>query len=80
MPNRQEHRRLTSQIRKYRRLCRVYLIISAVGIGLFVTQTAERARDARTYENTIDAQASEIAQCRTTTEIIQATPGSEEAP
>lgn len=77
MPNRQEYRRLTGQIRKYRRLCRVYLIISAVGIGLLVMQTAERARDARAYENTIDAQASEIAQCRTTTEIIQSTPSAQ---
>lgn len=74
MPNRQEYRRLTGQIRKYRRLCRLYLIVSAVGIGLFVMQTAERARDARQYEKTIQSQRAEVAQCRTTTEIIQATP------
>lgn len=72
--NKQEYKRINSRLRNSQRLCRVYLIISAVGIGLFVMQTAERSRDARQYEKTIEAQRAEVAQCRTTTEIIQATP------
>lgn len=72
--NKQEYKRINSRLRNSQRLCRVYLIISAVGIGLFVMQTAERSRDARQYEKTIESQRAEVAQCRTTTEIIQATP------
>lgn len=72
--NKQEYKRINSRLRNSQRLCRVYLIISAVGIGLFVMQTAERSRDARQYEKTIESQRAEVAQCRTTTEIIQAAP------
>lgn len=76
--SKQEYKRINSKLRNSQRLCRLYLIVSAVGIGLFVMQTAERARDAKQYESTIESQRAEVAQCRTTTEIIQATPEAEE--